>query len=86
MRPDTEKKGRYVSNLVMAGSFIEETSILKAIALRNFGEGSLVKAVLMGRSPIKAVMKLRYFNKLSQGDKLPRVLQSDTEPHPTSSS
>jgi glutamate synthase domain-containing protein 2 len=68
-----KKKGRYVPDLVMAGGFIEETSILKAIALSNFGEGPLVKAVLMGRSPITAVMKSSYFNKLSQEDKLPRV-------------
>ncbi len=68
-----KKKGRYVPDLVMAGGFIEETSILKAIALSNFGEGPLVKAVLMGRSPITAVMKSSYFNKLSQEAKLPRV-------------
>jgi glutamate synthase domain-containing protein 2 len=68
-----KKKGRHVPDLVMAGGFIEETSILKAIALSNFGEGPLVKAVLMGRSPITAVMKSSYFNKLSQEAKLPRV-------------
>ncbi len=68
-----KKKGRHVPDLVMAGGFIEETSILKAIALSNFGEGPLVKAVLMGRSPITAVMKSSYFEKLSKEAKLPRV-------------
>ena len=68
-----KKKGRYVPDLVMAGGFIEETSILKAIALSNFGKGPLVKAVLMGRSPITAVMKSSYFKKLAKEAKLPRA-------------
>jgi glutamate synthase domain-containing protein 2 len=68
-----KKKGRHVPDLVIAGGFIEETSILKAIALSNFGKGPLIKAVLMGRAPITAVMKSSYFEKLSQEDKLPRV-------------
>lgn len=66
-------KGRYVPDLVMAGGFIEETSIFKTIALSNFGEGPLVKAVLMGRSPITAAMKASYFKQLSKEGKLPRV-------------
>jgi glutamate synthase domain-containing protein 2 len=68
-----KKKGRYVPDLVMAGGFIEETSILKAIALSNFGKSPLVKAVLMGRSPITAVMKSSYFEKLAKEAKLPRL-------------
>jgi hypothetical protein len=68
-----KKKGRYVPDLVMAGGFIEETSILKSIGMSNFGEGPLVKAVLMGRSPITAVMKSSYFKQLAQENKLPRV-------------
>jgi glutamate synthase domain-containing protein 2 len=68
-----KKKGRHVPDLVMAGGFIEETSILKAIALSNFGKGPLVKAVLMGRSPITAVMKSSYFEKLAKEAKLPRL-------------
>jgi len=67
-----KKKGRHVPDLVMAGGFIEETSIFKAIALSNFGQGPLVKAVLMGRSPITAVMKSSYFKQLSQEAKLPK--------------
>ncbi len=68
-----KSKGRYVPDLVMAGGFIEETSILKAISMSNFGEGPLVKAVLMARSPITAVMKSSYFLQLSKEKRLPRV-------------
>ena len=64
-------KGKYVPDLVMAGGFIEETSIFKTIALSNFGEGPLVKAVLMGRSPITAAMKSSYFKQLAAEGKLP---------------
>ena len=68
-----KNKGCYVPDLIMAGGFIEETAILKAISMSNFGEGPLVKAVLMARSPITAVMKSSYFLQLSQEDRLPRV-------------
>jgi hypothetical protein len=67
-----KKKGKYVPDLVMAGGFIEETSIFKTIALSNFGQGPLIKAVLMGRSPITAAMKASYFKQLSQEGKLPK--------------
>jgi hypothetical protein len=68
-----KKKGRYVPDLVMAGGFIEETSIFKAMAMSNFGQGPLIKAVLMGRSPITAAMKSSYFKQLSQEGKLPKM-------------
>jgi len=68
-----KKKGRHVPDLVMAGGFIEETSIFKTIALSNFGKEPFVKAVLMGRSPITAVMKSSYFKKLAQEGKLPKA-------------
>ncbi len=67
-----KKRGKHVPDLVMAGGFIEETSIFKTIALSNFGEGPLVKAVLMGRSPITAAMKANYFKQLAQEGKLPK--------------
>lgn len=67
-----EKKGRHVPDLVMAGGFIAETQILKAIAMSNYGNGPLVKAVLMGRSPLTAVMKANYFSQLAEEGKLPR--------------
>ncbi len=65
-------KGKYVPDLVMAGGFIEETSIFKTIAMSNFGEGPMVKAVLMGRSPITAAMKASYFKQLAAEGKLPK--------------
>jgi len=68
-----KRKGAYVPDIVMAGGFIEETSILKSIAMSNFGEGPIVKAVLMARAPITAVMKSDYFLQLSTKDKLPRL-------------
>jgi hypothetical protein len=68
-----KSKGKHVPDLVMAGGFIEETSIFKTIALSNFGQGPLVKAVLMGRSPITAAMKANYFKQLSQEGKLPKT-------------
>ena len=68
-----KRRGRHVPDIVMAGGFIEETSILKSIAMSNFGEGPIVKAVLMARAPITAVMKSDYFLQLSTKDQLPRL-------------
>ena len=56
----------------MAGGFINETQIFKAIAMSNFGDGPHIKAVLMGRSPITAVMKAEYFCELAEKGKLPK--------------
>ena len=66
-----KSKGKHVPDLIMAGGFIEETSIFKSIALSNFGDGTFVKAVLMGRSPITAAMKANYFKQLLAENKLP---------------
>jgi len=68
-----KKKGRYVPDLIMAGGFINETQIFKAMAMSNFGDGSFVKAVLMGRSPLTAVMKANYFKQLAEEGKLPKA-------------
>jgi hypothetical protein len=67
-----KKKGRHVPDLVMAGGFIEETSLFKSIAMSNFGGKPLIKGVLMGRSPITAAMKSNYFKQLSEQSKLPK--------------
>jgi hypothetical protein len=67
-----KKKGRHVPDLVMAGGFIEETSIFKSIAMSNFGGEPLVKGVLLGRSPITAAMKANYFRLLAEQGKLPK--------------
>jgi len=65
-----KKKGRFVPDLVIAGGLISETQIYKAIAMSNFGDGPLVKAVLLGRSPITAAMKASYFTQLAKEGRL----------------
>jgi len=67
-----KKKGRYVPNVVMAGGFINETQVYKSIAMSNFGNSPYVKAILLGRSPITAVMKSSYFVELAENGKLPK--------------
>ena len=67
-----KKKGRYVPDIVLAGGFINETQIFKAIALSNFGDGPIIKGVCVGRSPLTAVMKADYFLELAKEGKLPR--------------
>jgi hypothetical protein len=61
---------------VTAGGFISEQQIFKAIAMNNFGNGPLVQAVLMARSPLTAVMKANYFKQLAEEGKLPRTFAS----------
>jgi len=67
------KKGKYVPDIVIAGGFISESQMYKAIAMSNFGNGPYVKAVLMARSPLTAVMKSSYFLELSEQGKLPKT-------------
>jgi hypothetical protein len=66
----------------MAGGFISETQIYKAIAMSNFGDGPLVKAVLLGRSPITAAMKASYFIQLAKEGRLAKTFADrfGTEP------
>jgi hypothetical protein len=66
------KKGRHVPDLAMAGGFIDETQAYKSIAMSNFGDEPYIKAVLMGRSSLTAVMKAAYFIELYENGKLPR--------------
>ena len=46
-----KKKNRYVPDIIMAGGFINETQIFKAIAMSNFGDGPIVKGCLLYTSP-----------------------------------
>jgi len=66
------RKGRRVPDIVMAGGFVDETQMFKAIALSNFGSGPYVKAILMGRAPLTAVMKASYFAELAEKGVLPK--------------
>ncbi len=67
------KKGRHVPDIIIASGFIKESQMFKAMAMSNFGEGPYVKAVLMARAPLLAVMKSSYFVELSRKGKLPRT-------------
>ena len=67
------KRGRHVPDIIMAGGFINETQIFKAIAMSNFGNGPYVKSVLMARAPLTAVMKSSYFLELAEEGKLSRT-------------
>jgi hypothetical protein len=65
-------KGKHVPGIVIAGGFVNETQIFKAIAMSNFGEGPAVKAVGMARGPITAAMKSSYFVDLAADGRLPK--------------
>lgn len=66
-----KKKRRYIPDIAMAGGFINETQIFKAIAISNFGNSPVVKAIAMARAPVTAVMKSNHYVKLANEDKLP---------------
>jgi hypothetical protein len=72
-----KKKGKYVPDLVMAGGFVNETQIFKAIAMSNFGDEPLVKAISTARAPIAAAMKSDYFSELAKKQKLPKKFTDD---------
>jgi hypothetical protein len=67
------KKGKYVPDIAFAGGFVNETQILKAIAMSNLGDGHgpVIKTVAMARAPITAAMKSDYFAELSVKNSLP---------------
>ncbi|MEJ2745903.1 MAG: glutamate synthase-related protein, partial [bacterium] len=67
-----KKRKKYVPDIVIAGGFINETQIFKAIAMSNYGDGPIVKGVAMARAPITAAMKADYFTKLAEAEDLPR--------------
>ncbi|MBE0516616.1 MAG: FMN-binding glutamate synthase family protein [Methanophagales archaeon] len=68
-----EQAGRYVPDIGMAGGFINETQMFKAIALSNFdGNQPFVKSITMARSPLTAAMKACYFSDLAEKGRLPR--------------
>lgn len=66
-----EEEGKYVPDISIAGGFIQESQILKAIAMSNFGDSPFIKSVTMARSPITAAFKGSYFARLAKEDKLP---------------
>lgn len=69
------RKGKHVPDIAFAGGFINETQILKAIALSNLGNGHgpYIKAIAMARSPLTAAMKSDYFMELFNKGRLPKT-------------
>ncbi|MCL4458729.1 MAG: glutamate synthase-related protein [Chloroflexi bacterium] len=69
-----KKKGRFIPDIAIAGGFVNEAQIFKAIAMSNLGDGHgpYVKAIGMSRAPLLAVMKSEYFTELAAQGKLPR--------------
>ncbi len=67
------ERGKYIPDVAIAGGFINETQIFKAIAMSNLGDGNgpYVKTISMARAPITAVMKADHFSKLAAADDLP---------------
>ncbi|MEI6632188.1 MAG: glutamate synthase-related protein [Chlamydiota bacterium] len=65
------ENGKYIPDIAIAGGFVNETQIFKAIAMSNFGGGPYVKAIAMARAPITAAMKADYFTKLAEAEGLP---------------
>jgi len=62
-----DKKGKHIPDIVMAGGFINETQIFKAIALSGFdGKAPYVKAIAVAKPAITAAMKAKYFGKLAK--------------------
>jgi len=67
-----KRNNKHVPDISMAGGFINETQILKAIAMSNLGDGPIVKAITMARAPLTAVMKSSYFVELAGQGRLPK--------------
>ena len=69
-----KEKGKHIPDIAIAGGFVNEAQILKAIAMSNLGDGNgpYVKAISMARAPITAVMKSDYFVDLATQGKLPK--------------
>lgn len=71
-------KGHHIPDIAIAGGFVNETQIFKAIAMSNLGDGHgpYVKAIAMARAPLTAVMKSDYFVELSQNGGVPQRFAS----------
>ncbi len=69
-----KEKGKHIPDIAIAGGFINEAQIFKAMAMSNLGDGNgpYVKAISMARAPITAVMKSDYFMDLAAQGKLPK--------------
>jgi len=66
------EQGRFVPDIAIAGGFVNEAQIFKAMAMSNIGGGPIMKTSAMARAPMLAVMKSNYFAKLAERGKLPK--------------
>jgi len=68
-----KKKGKYIPDIAIAGGFVNETQIFKALAMSNLGDGHgpYVKAVSMASAPLLTVKKADYFVELAKAGRLP---------------
>ncbi|MBI4330917.1 MAG: FMN-binding glutamate synthase family protein [Chloroflexi bacterium] len=68
-----KKRGKHIPDIAFAGGFVNETQILKAIAMSNLGDGHgpYIKTIAMARAPITAAMKADYFVELAARNALP---------------
>jgi hypothetical protein len=67
---------------VIAGGFVNETQMFKAMAMSNFGDGPIVKAIGMARAPLTAVMKSSHFVDLAGEGRLPKAFADQYGTHP----
>lgn len=67
------QKGKHIPDIALAGGFINETQIFKAIAMSNLGDGHgpYIKTISMARAPLAAAMKADYFVELAGKGSLP---------------
>lgn len=77
-----KRGGKHVPDVAMAGGFVNEAQVFKAIALSNLGDGPQVKAVAMARAPLTAVMKASYFGELAKQSRLPKAFADAYGMHP----
>jgi glutamate synthase domain-containing protein 2 len=67
-----KKKGKFLPDMVMAGGFVNEGQMYKAMAMSNVGGGPSIKAIAMARAPILAAMKSTYFARMADAKTLPK--------------
>lgn len=72
-----KKKGKHVPDISIAGGFIHEAQVVKALAMSNFGDGPFFKAVAVARAPLTAAMKSDYFIELAKKGNLPKSFVED---------
>ncbi|MDI3482503.1 MAG: hypothetical protein PWQ88_374 [Candidatus Methanomethylophilaceae archaeon] len=70
-----KKRGRFVPDISVAGGFVNETQMYKAIAWSDLGDGPIVKSIGMARAPLLAAMKSKHFSDLAKEGKLPKGFQ-----------